>query len=175
VTSIRLKTLTIGYSRAHKRLEERRSIAYAILPSTDLDPQAAEEVWIALFEALNWMYALVTRPEVEARIDSELRDALVFVRGRVQHQWDDAIEFRRDVPLELGPTPGPIIDGPLLSADWCWRYAADLRGGKRASTSKQQKRSGEHAYKKLLAGRQVSVALDLMASLAAEIYNESPS
>ena len=153
MSDVRLKTIALGYMRAYKSLQKTYSEAYLRLPSTNLDTQAAEDVWAALFEALNWLDAFRLRPEAAAQMAPELRDALRFVRGRVHHQFVDAIEFRADVLLQLGPTSaraGP--HGPLPIADWCWREAADLRGGKRASNARTQERTGETAYKSALAG-----------------------
>jgi hypothetical protein len=92
---------------------------------------------------------------------------LRFARGRVHHQFEDAIEFRDDVLLPLGPT---AQTRGLLVADWCWCNATNLRGGKRASNARTQKRSGETAYKNVLEGRAVRSALDQVASLAAQLF-----
>lgn len=54
---------------------------------------------MSLFETLNWLDALLLRPEVEPLVDHDLRAALRFARGRVHHAWADAIEFRTDVLL----------------------------------------------------------------------------
>lgn len=104
-------------------------------------------------------------------MESDLRDALKFVRGRVHHAFADAIEFRDDVPLPLGPATGSGARGPVLIADWCWCDAANLAGGQR-DTSARSDRSRETAYQQVLAGRQVRAALDQVAELAAQLYNE---
>jgi hypothetical protein len=175
VTDVRLKTIALGYMRAYKRLQETYSRAYLRLPSTNLDTQAAEDVWVALFEALSWLDVLRLRPEAAARMEPDLRKGLRFVRGRVHHEFEDAIEFRADVLLPLGPAAAVTrMSGPLLIADWCWRDAADLRGGKRASNARTQARSGETAYKNVLAGRQARAALDQVASLAAQLFAGLP-
>jgi len=120
---------------------------------------------------LNWLYALRLRPEAAARIETDLLNALGFVRGRVHHTFEDAIEFRADVPLPLGPTaPGLRVGRPLLIADWCCRETAALRGGKRASNARTRQRSGEVAYTNVLAGRQARAALDQVASVAAQLF-----
>jgi hypothetical protein len=160
--------------RAYKRLQDTYSQAYVRLPNTSLDTQAAEDVWGALFETLNWLDALQFRPEAAARIEIELQDALRFVRGRVHHQFADAIEFRDDVLLPLGPTLGPADRGAVRSflpiADWCWCDSSDLRGGGRVSSAKSRRRSGEDAYTNVLARRQVRAALDQVASVAGHLY-----
>ena len=48
----------MGYMRAHKCLRDVCSQAYALHPDKKLDEAAAEEIWIELFEALNWLDAL---------------------------------------------------------------------------------------------------------------------
>jgi hypothetical protein len=109
----------------------------------------AEQIWVALFEALNWLDALCLHPEAAPRIDPKLKDALRFVRGRVHHAFGDAIEFRDDVPLPLGPVGvGLGSKRPVLITDWCWSDAADLPGGKRASSAASRDRSGETATKR---------------------------
>lgn len=169
-----VKSIAMGYMRAHKRLRTAYSKAYALHPDKVLDDGTAEEIWIELFEALNWLDALRLSPEGAARMEPELADALMFVRGRVHHAFADAIEFRRDVLLFLRPTmPGKSgPSGPLPVADWCWRQTAEL-AGKRSTSASSRKRSGETAYDDRLAGRQVSAALDQAASLAAELYTAS--
>lgn len=167
----RLKTIALGYMRAYKRLQETYSQAYLRLPSTNLDTQAAEDVWAALFETLNWLDALQLHPEAATQTPPDLRGALRFVRGRVHHQFADAIGFRTDVLVQLGPTSaGPGPRGPVAIADWCWRDTAELRGGKRASNARSQRKSGEAAYETVLAGRQARAALDQVASLAAQLF-----
>jgi hypothetical protein len=164
----------MGYMRAHTRLRDAYSQAYALHPDKDLDEASAEEIWIELFEALNWLDALRLSPEGKARMDPDLADALMFVRGRVHHVFADAIEFRRDLLVFLGPTtPGKSGQfGPLPVADWCWLQTAAL-AGKRSSSASTRKKSGETAYDDHLSGRQVSPALDRVASLAAELYTAS--
>lgn len=165
----------MGYMRAHKRLRKAYSKAYALYPDKVLDNDTAEEVWIELFEALNWLDALRLSREGEARMEPELADALKFVRGRVHHVFADAIEFRRDVLVVLGPTmPGRSgTFGPVSVADWCWLPTAAL-AGKRSTSASTRKRSGETAYDDRLAGRQVSGALDQAASLASALYAATP-
>ena len=112
-----VKSIAMGYMRAHKRLRTAYSKAYALHPDKVLDDGTAEEIWIELFEALNWLDALRLSPERAARMEPELADALMFVPGRVHHAFADAIEFRRDVLLFLRPTmPGKSgPSGPLPS------------------------------------------------------------
>ena len=125
-----IKPTAMGYMRAHKRLREAYSQAYTLHPDKKLDDEAADEIWIQLFEALNWLDALRLSREGGAQIDPDLADALRFVRGLVHHTLADAIEFRRDVLLYLAPTMpgkgGP--SGALPIADWCWCKTAALAG-----------------------------------------------
>lgn len=171
-----LRSIATGYMRAHKRLREAYSKAYALFPDTEIDEQTAEEIWIELFETMNWLDALRLHPRGQAEMDRDFRDALRFVRGRVHHVFADAIEFRRDVLLHLSPIRsggGPV--GPLPIADWCWRRAVELPGGSRSSSARSQQQSGQTAYGTLLQGKQVSAALDLVPSLAAALFTESLS
>lgn len=168
MSDLRLRTIALGYVRAYERLQETYSHAYLRLPNTNLDAEAAEDVWAALFETLNWLDALQLHPEAAAQTPADLRDALRFARGRVHHQFADAIEFRADVLVQLAPTSartGPR--GPVAIADWCWRHTTDLRGGKRASNARSRRNSGETAYEDALAGRQARAALGQVATVAA--------
>lgn len=161
----------MGYMSAYKQLQETYAGAYQRLPSQSLDPQAAEDVWAATFVTLNWLDALRLRDEAASEMPSDLQDALKFIRGRVHHVFADAIEFRTDVLVYLMPTtsrPGPR--GPLPIADWAWCDAATLAGWKRESNATTRERSGETAYVKVLAGRQVRATLDPVASLAAQLF-----
>jgi hypothetical protein len=175
LSEARLRTIAFGYMGAYRRLHDAYSQAFALRPEEGVPEAQTETVFVALFEALNWLDALRLRPEAERLMDADLRDALRFVRGRVHHQFDDAIELRRDVPLPVGITsPGVRTIEPILMTDWCWREAIALRGGARASTSQTQRRSGETAYRKVLAGRQVRQALDQVVSIASQLV-ASPS
>src|SRR5215831_14637823 len=105
----------MGYMRAHRRLEETYSRAFVLRPGEELLEHDAEDIRIALFEALNWLDALLLVDEAAARLDPDLHGALRFVRGRVHHVWANAIEYRRDVPFMQGPsTPGSGPSPPLL-------------------------------------------------------------
>jgi hypothetical protein len=151
VPDIRVKTIALGYSRAYGRLQKAYEPAFSrrVLIDSYAAEHTAEQIWVALFEALNWLDALCLHPEAAPRIDPKLKDALRFVRGRVHHAFGDAIEFRDDVPLPLGPVGvGLGSKRPVLITDWCWSDAADLPGGKRASSAASRDRSGETATKR---------------------------
>jgi hypothetical protein len=126
-----VKAIAMGYMRAHKRLRDVYSQAYALHPDKQLDEAAADEVWFELFETLNWLDALSLSPEGKARMNPDLAAGLKFVRGRVHHHFADAIVFRRDVLVFLGPPTMPGKSGqfgPLPVADWCWRLMRDTAG-----------------------------------------------
>jgi hypothetical protein len=161
----RVKSIAYGYLAAYKRLQDATIKAYGgPQPNQYLEELASEEVFIALFETLNWLDALVDRPEVSPRVEAALGEALKFIRGRVHHQWAEAIEFRHDVPF---PTVVTNVQGrsrvvaPPVISDWCWRSADEIPGGRRSGRDK-----GEAEYRSFLAGRQVRTSLDQIASLA---------
>ena len=53
-------------------------------------------------------------------MEPDLKDALKFVGGRVHHAFADAIEFRDDLPLPLGPpATGLGVSGPPNWAHSC--------------------------------------------------------
>jgi hypothetical protein len=146
-----LETLAAGYLQAWERLRP-----------TVLGPDQADAIFIPLFETLNWLDALVQRPEV-ILVSYDLERALRFVRGRVHHKSAEAIEFRTDIvqsaPLRAAGTAGHAPPG--LLADWCW-VPGDQLPGKGHLKNKP-------FYEKMLAGRQVRGALSDFAGIANQI------
>ena len=139
--------------------------------SSPAESWPSREVFIALFETLNWLDALTLRPEATALIEPDLVAALRFVRGRVHHRWAEAMEFRRDVSVpipvtqELGPRPAVVV------AHWCWRDTEQIPGGKRHGDAR-----GEPEYRELLARHPVRGALDQVALVAGgSLYGSATS
>jgi hypothetical protein len=157
VDPLRLQTIALGYLRAHKRLEDAYNQAFVNMPNKP-SLGLIENVWIELFEALNWLDALTSRPEAIDRMDADLREALRFVRGLVHHRFEIAIEFREDVLV-------PGFD--VLMLGWCWRETSSLAGTRRLRAGQ---RAGQHAYERTLAGRSVGATLREAADVAARMY-----
>jgi hypothetical protein len=161
----RFKTIAFGVMSAYTVLKETYAEAYSRLPTESLDEEAAEKVWADMFVVLSWLDLFCTRDEVANEMDEELRLALKFVRGKVHHGFVDAIEFRRDVLVFLGPTSSrPGVRGPTPIADWAWVDTAAL-GGRPGSDQEE--------YKELLSGRQVAATLDPVATIAADLWSMS--
>jgi hypothetical protein len=136
----RAKSIAFGYLAAYKRLQTATVKAYGgPQPNQYLEDLAAEEVFVSLFETLNWLDALLDRPEVSPNVEPSLAAALKFVRGRVHHRWAEAIELRHDVPFPTIVTnvqgASRVIAPPLIS-DWCWRSADDIPGGRRSGRAR---------------------------------------
>jgi hypothetical protein len=124
VAQVPFETLALGYLRPERRLGETRQAT-----------RSSTELFIPLLETLSWVYALLLYDERRAhpQVPQNLDGALRFVRGRVQHAWPDAVEFRTDVVMArewIGWQRGKhvyYID-PAVYADWCWRPTSELPG-----------------------------------------------
>jgi len=101
-------TLVRGLQAAYDRfLEARKS-------------QSRDDMFIPVFEALNWATTIEFRKEWRSSNGdlSELFKALRFVRNRVHHQWADAIHWTEGAAFPLKfPTPWH---------EWNWRSRCDL-------------------------------------------------
>jgi hypothetical protein len=81
-------------------------------------------------------------------------DAIDWIRGRVHHQWADAIELR---PIFMGPiTSSRSGPKPAPFFFWHWRDRNEIP----ESDKKFKSSAGEAAYDRDLAGRPVREALD---------------
>jgi hypothetical protein len=151
MAEVPLETLANGYLQAWERLRP-----------TVVGPDQADAIFIPLFETLNWLDALLQRPEIRL-MPYELHLALRFVRGAVHHAWSEVMEFRTDIvqQLPVGAAGKPGHTTPVLLADWCWLPTAELEGTGHPN--------GEAAYEALLAGRQVRGALSDFAGIAHQL------
>jgi len=154
----------------HRLRPPQRSNAEGLRKATThkvLEELASQAVFVALFETLNWLDALIDRPEAAPLVEASLGDALKFVRGRVHHRWAESHRVRDDVsvPLSLlGSQMGPA--GPTVVSDWCWKRLHDIPGGRHDRRERQ--------YDRLLAGQQTRSALDDVARVAGSLLG-SPS
>jgi hypothetical protein len=110
--------LVAGFHQAHDRFNEACQ-----------DPNASQELFAALFEALGWAGVL----EEEARKPQmhnipELM-ALRFVRDRVVHDWALAVDGR-NIPNPAAPplraAGGSQIIAPQVIWEWFWKSSQDL-------------------------------------------------
>jgi hypothetical protein len=159
MAEISFNTLAVGYLRAERRLAEARQATTT----------SSSELFIPLLEALSWVYALLLYDarSQHPHVPEDYAGALRFVRGRVQHAWQDAVEFRRDVlmPREpIGWQQGKHVyySDPAVYADWCWRATSALPG--------QSGGDDEKHYDALLAEKSVAMTLGPFTDL---IYNLS--
>jgi hypothetical protein len=67
VPGIRFQTIAFGYMTAYKRLQEAYVPVFAAPPDQHsyLDRLATEGIWVAMFETLNWLDALIERDEMK--------------------------------------------------------------------------------------------------------------
>jgi hypothetical protein len=126
--------------------------------------QDASEIFIALFETLNWAVALDERTAQHWCPDgkvlgrdwhtlrpvhgSEVVRGVGYGRNRVHHQWSDALE------LQNGERGYPR-SYPLVYHEWVWRSAAELP----APDPKQPDHYGKAAYDENLAGQAARVTV----------------
>jgi hypothetical protein len=136
-----------GFARSHDRLKQA------------MDEQDPDATFFGLFETLNWLDSLLK--DAQFPDGNDHIDGLRFVRGRVHHQWLDAVEFRNDVvnPRRIG-TPRPRSGGtvrhiePAVIADWCWVPTGALRG------EGPRDREKRDAYDRALAGQPARIVLE---------------
>jgi hypothetical protein len=144
-----------GYQRSLDRLQ------------VAVKTKKAAEVFIVLFEALNWAVALDERTARHWAPDGKVLSwrwrqrvpgaavmaGIRFARNRVHHQWADV----------LGRAEGGFtapLSAPLVSWEWVWRTADALPQGNPDAV-------GEGVYRASLAGRPARVTLtELSAAFA---------
>jgi len=161
--------------RAHGRFRDARAKAYALHPDQQLSDFEAEAIFYELFVTLSWLDLLLRHAATDS-MGSQLVTALKFVRGKVHHRLADAIEFRRDVLLQLHPTTASgSQSGPLAISDWCWRATTEVLDGPRTKSRSSARWKKEEAYERALARTQVSSALDRVATLAGGLFAAEPT
>jgi hypothetical protein len=120
-----------------------------------------EKRFIPLFEALNWVAAIMAFPGAPSLYDDSVVRALRFARNRVHHSFADALE-PRDVPfapgLVVSARGGSRIVAPPTVLDWFWKSPEELPAGREDA-------KGEKAYREHLAGEPVEHALAHLRSL----------
>lgn len=106
--------------------------------------------FLPLFEALNWSVALLDYLRKHERRETPqgrgLR-GLNFVRGRVHHQWTDAIDVRQE---EVKAFAGPLMLSGY-SVEWFWVPHTQLPPADKGFSDSV----GEREYVTVLAGRDV--------------------
>ena len=137
-----------GYSEAHDRFR-----------GASQQPGSPEELFIPLFEALNWASVLeyAQRPHTDP-----LLLAIRFARNALVHDWADAVEGR-DVPnprvaMGSGPTP------PAVVWDWFWRDRQDFPKPNQRG-KKPRRPAGGPAYDAQLSGKPVRDALQALRQI----------
>ena len=133
ITTVPREWCVAGYARAHDRFKEASS----------QHPHEPDQVFIPLFEALNWAGGL---EEDARRHTDDLLWAVRFVRNRVVHNWADAVKGR-DIS-----EPALLVVGPPVVWEWYWRDRASLPSG--------TNNRGGPAYDALLADKPVRDALE---------------
>lgn len=102
--------------------------------------------WIVDGEPVGWSWR-------EMLPMTELMPAIRFVRGRVHHQFADAIAVRERIyPYKF----------PLLVPEWTWRPADELPP---PDPRHPDRHGGRAGYQALLEGRPVQVALDALCGV----------
>jgi hypothetical protein len=144
-----------GYRRALARFDATREAR-----------EEPEEMFIPLFEALNWAAAIVDpNSPLRALITDNTVRALRFARNRVHHQWADALD-PRDVPYAPGLITrasgrGPRIVAPPTVVEWFWKPLNQLP----KPPPNRSDRRGQAAYGAHLAGEPARDALHRLDAL----------
>jgi hypothetical protein len=160
---LELEFFLVGYLNALGRawgIAERRSDVESARTSK-ATPEL--DVYMALFEALNWAVSLDDRLRREWPVNvsagrdwwrhvdgGEVARAVRFARNAVHHDWSDAITLPGDPELayeDIGP--------------WLWRWKPSLR-------TARPDPDGDEAYRRWLAGRS---ALETLAQLSMGFMN----
>jgi hypothetical protein len=164
------RTAAMGYFFALRRFDEAAGRAYG----RDRDLALfRDRLFVSLIESLTWLEMLFDHDDTRGLIEADMRGALRFARGRSRHAWAEAIEFRTDVPLQPSLRPRAAATGkgsrigPAVIADWCWRPAAELPGGKRPGST-----VGKAEYERLFAGRRAREVLEGFVEIANRIASE---
>jgi hypothetical protein len=89
--------------------------------------------------------------------------ALRYVRGRVHHQWADAIEARDDVVMPLAwlhirPGEHPVFEDSPPYTDWCWKQVEQL-----PPADNPRYERGIDQYRTLLSGEPVRQAIRMIS------------
>jgi hypothetical protein len=138
-----------GYGEAHDRFR-----------AASQQPHSPDELFIPLFEALNWAALL---EEDQRPHTHQLLRAIRFGRNALVHDWADAVEGR-DVPtphIATGRGPRP----PAVVWDWFWRDRQDFPKPKRTGKKPRKDQAGEAAYDAELSGKPVRDALDSLRQI----------
>jgi hypothetical protein len=111
-----------GFGEAHERLLSR-------LESIETPP---DDVFLPLFESLNWAVALcdlATDKKITLNADADDLRGLRFVRNRVHHQWENAVAVSDTVlfpAVRQAGRGGSRINAPPVVSAWAWLPAAKL-------------------------------------------------
>jgi hypothetical protein len=123
---------------------------------------------IPLFEALNWAVAIVfPDPDRALWPDDEIVKGLRFARGRVHHQWAEALE-PRDVPIRAATVVswgGGGFAHSGLVLDWFWKPLDEL------PDPDPGHRGGMSEYRDDLAGNSVRHALAHLDALLSKLHS----
>jgi hypothetical protein len=156
-SAVDVRTLAKGYFDARQRLELATS-----------ENRSPEEVFLPLFESLNWLVAVDEQRHLSKMrgLPKDLVGALKglrFARNSTQHQWGMALR-REDVQLEqqIATSSRSGTRGPAVVTAWVWCPAKKLPRPS-ARYRKKPYRSGRWHYTHRLAGKQARDVLDQLA------------
>lgn len=142
-----LDAATVTRAAGLEWLVERYSRARARFKAAAGDHEAPRvDTFIALFEALNWTVASEEYLRRHGHPgDDRLVRALRFVRNRVHHHWNEALEGRT-APVGNSVMVEPCVELRIegFSHDWYWCTVGELAEGRPDP-------DGELAYSQFLA------------------------
>ncbi len=145
---ISLPDLLVGFKQAHQRFQVAKN------------EEDNRQMFITLFEALNWTTTIDDRLSVRNRnwqdqfgTDGDIVRAIRFARNRVHHQWADILYMRPGVTIPV-QIPTPLFD-------WVWIEATKLPPADKRFPDPL----GEKLYKKFLENKPARHLLLEMESL----------
>jgi hypothetical protein len=153
-----LATFVRGFDEAHARLSA--AISKAETP--------ADDVFLPLFEALNWAIVLAGKsPNVSISAEEDDLQGLRFARNRAQHQWANAVELRH-ITSPPAPIPGgrrrrgPTVRMTRPASVWAWVWVDEAQLPP-PDDPKHDHADQKAAYKSRLQGKPAHEVLDRLS------------
>lgn len=154
---VKLIVLFEGFRQSHSRIKDAKN------------QKEIDQVFIALFESLNWIYTIDNRIRsintlagVESDF-SEVMRAVRYARNRVQHQWAEIIYYRDGATL-----PATL---PLAFFEWVWMPLDKVP--QLPDNSRYDDPVGKEMYSKHLEKQPVRYSLDLINLKIEEIKSQN--
>ena len=154
---VKLAVLFDGFRQSHSRIKDAKN------------QKEIDQVFIALFESLNWIYTIDDRIrsiKTLVGIDSDFSEvmrAVRYARNRVQHQWSEIIYYRDGATLP--------VTLPLAFFEWVWMPLDKVH--ELTDNLRYDDPVGKEMYIKHLEKKPVRYSLDLISTKIEEIKSQN--